>query len=75
MVKRNLNLVQAQLEIFVAGEWVAPGTYQHIESTRIIRLEQADYLPASLDGRVACYQRAQPTWGQRQQQSAETRHS
>lgn len=43
---------------FRAGQRVAPGLYRQIEgSRRMIRLTREDYLPASLDGRVAWYER------------------
>jgi hypothetical protein len=44
-------------ELYLAGERVPPGVYWEISSRREVRLEREDYLPASLDGRVACYQR------------------
>ena len=51
--------------LFLAGERVAPGFYRQVGGTRELRLEQEDYLPASLDGRVACYVRVENTWAQR----------
>ena len=51
-------------ELYVAGEKVLPGVYRQVEGGREICLEKEDFLPASLDGRVSCYQRALPTWGQ-----------
>ena len=41
--------------LYLAGEKVPPGRYKQVESGRIIFLEEEDYLPASLDGRIACY--------------------
>ncbi len=49
-------------EIFPAGKRVAPGHYKQIGGTRELYLDHEDYLPASLDGRVACYERVQYTW-------------
>lgn len=43
-------------ELYLAGEFVAPGIYREIGTRREVRLNQGDYLPASLDGRVACYE-------------------
>ena len=59
-------------ELYLAGERVPPGTYRQVGGGREVRLEQPDYLPASLDGRVACYTRVANTWGQisRQGQAA-----
>ena len=51
-------------ELFLAGERVRPGTYRQLGGVRMVRLDQDDFLPASLDGRVACYMRVQNTWEQ-----------
>jgi hypothetical protein len=51
-------------ELFLAGEKVRPGTYRQIGGERQVQLEQEDFLPASLDGRVACYMRVHDTWEQ-----------
>lgn len=51
-------------ELFLAGEKVLPGTYRQVGGGREVRLEKEDVLPASLDGRVACYQRVSYTWAQ-----------
>ena len=55
-------------EIYLAGECVPPGVYRQIGGLRELRFEQADYLPASFDGRVACYERVENTWAQISQQ-------
>jgi len=49
--------------LFLAGERVPPGIYRQIDSKRVIYITSEDHLPASLDGRVACYVRVR-TWGQ-----------
>lgn len=51
-------------ELFLPGERVTPGIYRQVGCSREIRLEQEDYLPASLDGRVACYLRVNNTWSE-----------
>ncbi len=51
-------------ELFLAGERVRPGTYRQLGGVRMVRLDEDDFLPASLDGRVACYMRVQNTWEQ-----------
>lgn len=51
-------------ELFLAGERVPPGRYRRVDSNQEIVLECEDYLPASLDGRVACYIRICSLWGQ-----------
>ncbi len=56
-------------ELFLAGERVRPGTYRQIGGERQISLEQEDFLPASLDGRVACYARVPYTWEQLSRQA------
>lgn len=49
-------------ELYLAGERVPAGIYRHLGSGREICLEQEDTLPASLDGRVACYERIGLRW-------------
>lgn len=51
-------------ELFLAGERVPSGTYRQIGGGREVCLERDDILPASLDGRVACYLRVHNTWNQ-----------
>ena len=53
-------------DFYLAGERVAPGIYKQIGGLRELYLDHEDYLPASLDGHVACYKRVQHTWGQMQ---------
>lgn len=44
--------------LFRAGQVAPPGVYQQVDGLRrTVVLHGPDYLPASLDGRVACYQR------------------
>jgi hypothetical protein len=43
--------------IYLAGEYVQPGLYRRIGGKLEVKLARPDYLPASLDGRVACYTR------------------
>lgn len=50
--------------LFRAGDYVAPGEYVEIETRRRIHLATPDFLPARLDGQVACYRLAQPGWGE-----------
>jgi hypothetical protein len=59
--------------IFLAGERVAPGIYVDIESRREYRLDEEDYLPASLNGRVAAYVLKPATWGKRDAHSSAAR--
>jgi hypothetical protein len=51
-------------ELYLAGERVPEGLYRQLESGREVRLDHEDFLPASLDGRVACYLHIRHTWGQ-----------
>ena len=51
-------------DLFLAGEKVRAGVYRQIGGEREVRLDHEDVLPASLDGRVACYTRVSSTWGQ-----------
>ncbi|CCW35408.1 hypothetical protein CTKA_02508 [Chthonomonas calidirosea] len=41
--------------IYLAGQRVMPGRYRQLETGREVVLEHEDRLPASLDGRIACY--------------------
>ena len=45
-------------DIYLAGEQVEPGIYYQLEGGRRVLIEKEDFLPASFDGRVACYRRA-----------------
>ncbi len=51
-------------ELFLAGERVRPGRYREVGTGRELHLDKEDILPASLDGRVACYMLVNDTWGQ-----------
>ncbi len=52
-------------ELFLAGERVPSGVYKQVGGGgREVELGQEDFLPASLDGRVACYMRVNRLWGQ-----------
>ena len=51
-------------EVFLAGERVPSGVYKQIGGDREVNLDHEDFLPASLDGRVACYMRVQNAWNQ-----------
>ncbi len=44
-------------ELFLEGQRVPPGLYRQVGSEREVCLEIEDYLPASPDGRMACYER------------------
>lgn len=43
-------------ELYLAGQFVPAGVYRQLENRREIVLQYSDYLPASLDGQVACYE-------------------
>jgi hypothetical protein len=51
-------------DLYRAGQWVPPGVYKAVEGERVLGLAQGGHLPASLDGRVACYRRVWATWGE-----------
>jgi hypothetical protein len=53
-------------ELYLAGERVKPGVYQQVGTKRTVILECEDLLPASLDGRIACYACVRNTWGYNQ---------
>lgn len=46
-----------EVELFLAGHLVPAGIYREVGGNREIHLANEDWLPASLDGRVACYER------------------
>jgi hypothetical protein len=52
--------VEPEFILYLAGECVAPGIYRRLDTETTIHLEQEDFLPASLDGQVACYIRINP---------------
>ena len=49
---------------YLAGETAPPGLYVEISSGRQVTLETEDFLPASLNGQVACYRRVSCMWRQ-----------
>lgn len=50
-------------EVYLAGERVLPGLYKQIGGSRVVTLEREDTLPATCDGKVACYRKIETTWG------------
>jgi len=64
--------LQSQIEddeVYLAGQPAPAGRYKQIESRREVYLDEAGALPASLDGRVACYERIKSIWSETQQQA------
>lgn len=49
-------------ELYLAGERVPSGLYREIGTGRLVKLDEEDVLPASLDGRVATYVCVRYTW-------------
>jgi hypothetical protein len=49
-------------ELFLTGELVRSGMYKQIGIERSIHLDKDDVLPASQDGRIACYMRIENSW-------------
>ena len=61
----NYESNEANMEsIFLAGELAPAGLYQRIGTSHTVRLIHQDYLPATFDGRVACYARVQSLWSE-----------
>jgi hypothetical protein len=58
------DLETGETRFYLAAERVSPGRYREIHTGRIVCLEEEDFLPASLDGRVACYLRLRESWNQ-----------
>ncbi len=57
-------------ELYLAGERVPSGVYKQIGGSREVHLDREDFLPASLDGRVACYMRVRQPWAARERSHA-----
>jgi hypothetical protein len=62
VVIKNVGIQDPSTELevgpfYLAGECVTAGTYRDLETQRQVILDQAGFLPASGDGRVACYVR------------------
>ena len=51
------SCVDSEHTLYLAGERVVAGFYRQLDAHVTIHLEQDDFLPASLDGHVACYVR------------------
>lgn len=60
-MSRRTELEQDE-PLYLAGDRVRPGVYRRIDGHIEVVLENEDFLPASLDGRVACYRRVYGTW-------------
>lgn len=50
--------------LFLAGHKAPIGLYRLVGTAQEVRLDQEDDLPATLDGRVAVYERRIPTWAE-----------
>jgi hypothetical protein len=51
-------------EVLLAGHGTRAGVYRELGTGRLVILEQDDVLPATLDGRIACYVPISHTWAQ-----------
>ena len=49
-------------ELYLAGQLVAAGLYKEIETGREVRLDRADSLPATHNGRVGAYVCVRNKW-------------
>lgn len=49
---------------FVAGQIAPAGTYEDLETHRLVFLPNAGVLPASCNGHVTVYMQKAPTWGE-----------
>ena len=56
------ELIATDHRLHTAGERVPAGLYRRLDSGGDVRLTTDGYLPASLDGRVACYVRVSNLW-------------
>ena len=62
-------------DLLLAGQHVEPGLYREIGTGRAVSIEQEGVLPATLNGRVACYVRIANTWAQREARWRKERHA
>ena len=49
--------------LLLAGQRALPGVYKELGTGRLVQLENEEPLPATLNGRVACYVRMSAPWG------------
>ena len=49
--------VESENTLYLAGERVVAGFYRQLDAHVTVHFEQDDFLPATLDGHVACYVR------------------
>ncbi len=56
--------------VFLAGHLAPAGTYRLVETGQEVRLDCEDILPATLNGRIAAYERRPPTWAELRQEEA-----
>jgi len=63
-IVENELLTRDEPLLFLAGHVAPAGTYQMSGTDRVVRLEVAGVLPASLDGQVAVYHRRAETWAE-----------
>ncbi len=66
-VKEEIDTQVEEFEVeegFVAGQLAPAGTYEDLETHRLVYLPHADLLPASCDGHVAIYAQKPPSWGE-----------
>lgn len=50
--------------LFLAGHMAPAGTYRQLGTSREVRLDKDEALPATCDGGVAVYIRQPPTWAE-----------
>ena len=73
MIQNQHAIDSVMGDFYLAGTLAPAGLYQLVGTNIKILLTEEDYLPASLDGRVACYETVRFTWHQLQH-TAESRH-
>ncbi len=56
--------------LYLAGHPAPAGTYRQVETGQEVRLDREDILPATLDGRIAAYERRPLTWAELRQEEA-----
>ena len=51
-------------ELLLAGQKAAPGLYRELGTGRLDEMAYEEPIPATLDGRIACYVKISNLWGQ-----------
>jgi len=62
VIREQFDTNPATDQLYFPGTVVPAGLYRRVSTDKLVYLDSEGYLPASLDGRVACYKRVPPSW-------------